>query len=110
MSFSLKKDDLVKVISGKEKGKTGKILKILTEKNRALIEGVNLVKRHSRPTKLNPKGGIIEKPASIHISNLMYFDAKEGKALRIGAKILADGSKVRVFKKAGKVIEEKAKK
>ena len=81
MSLSLRKDDLVMVMLGRARGKTGKILKILTERNRALVEKVNLVKRHARPTKASPQGGIIEKEASLHLSNLMFFCSPFSKAI-----------------------------
>lgn len=106
MSLSIHKDDTVVVILGREKGKTGKILKVLTDKNRALVEKLNMVKKHSRPTKASPRGGIIQKEASIHLSNLMYYCAKCGKGVRIGAKVLSDGKKVRVCKKCGEILDK----
>ena len=106
MSLALRKDDPVTVITGKERGKTGKILKILVEKNRALVEKLNLVKRHSRPTKANPQGGIIQKEASIHLSNLMYHCSKCGKGVLVGVKILGDGKKVRTCKKCNEMLDK----
>jgi large subunit ribosomal protein L24 len=105
MSLSLRRDDTVIVITGKSRGKTGKILKILTEKNRVLVEKVNLVKKHSKPSKSNPQGGIIEKEASIHISNLMYYCPKCAKPVRLGTKV-TDGKKVRFCKKCDEQIDK----
>lgn len=107
MSFHLKQGDLVKVITGKEKGKTGKVLKVLREKERAIVEKLNMVKRHAKPTKTSPQGGITEKESSIHLSNLMRFDEKSGKTLRIGAKWGKDGEKIRVLKRKGQTVEIK---
>ncbi|MDO8519011.1 MAG: 50S ribosomal protein L24 [Deltaproteobacteria bacterium] len=106
MSLALRKDDPVVVTTGKERGKTGKILKILTEKNRALVEKLNLVKKHAKPTKANPQGGIIQKEASIHLSNLMYRCGKCGKGVRTGIKILGDGKKVRMCRKCNEVLDK----
>ena len=103
--FRIKKGDKVIVTSGKSKGLTGEVLKIITEKNRALVRGVNLVKRHTKPTQ-NSTGGIIEKEGSINISNIAYYDEKEKKASRIGFKFLEDGRKVRFSKKSGEVIDK----
>lgn len=88
--MKIKKGDLVKVITGDNKNKTGKVLKVYKETNRAIVEGVNIQKRHTRPSAKNTQGGIIEKEASVHISNLMYFDSKSNKESRIGYKILVD--------------------
>ncbi len=106
MTLSLRKDDTVIVIAGKEKGKTGKLLKFLTESNRVLVEKLNMVKKHTRPSKTNPQGGVIEKEASLHFSNLMYYCPKCTKGVRLGAKILKDGKKVRVCKKCGEVLDK----
>lgn len=101
MSFRLKKDDLVIVVAGKDKGKTGKILRVLPKENRAIVEKVNIVKRHQKPSQKSPQGGIVEKEASIHLSNLMFYHEKEGKGVRLGAKLDGD-TKVRIARKAGK--------
>lgn len=106
MSLSLRREDTVYVVSGKSRGKTGKILRILTEKNRVLVEKVNMVKKHAKPSKGNPQGGIIEKEASIHISNLMYYCPKCSKPVRLGSKVLKDGKKVRVCKKCNEQIDK----
>lgn len=100
----IKKGDIVKVIAGKYKGKEGKILKVFLKTNRAIIEGVNLVKRHTRPSQQNPQGGIIEKEAAIHVSNIMVV--VNGTPTRIGTRILKDGSKVRYAKKTGETVTE----
>lgn len=102
----IKKGDLVKVISGKEKGKSGKILEIDREKMRARVEGLMVVKRHVGRGRLPsaPEGGIIEKPGTIHVSNLMVVDPKTGEPTRTGRKVQADGKKVRVSVKSGEAI------
>ena len=101
----VKKDDTVYVVSGKEKGKTGKVIKVLRDKNKALVEKLNIVKRHQRPTQANPTGGIVEKEAPMHISNLMLYDDAETSPTRIGRKILSTGEKVRYSKKSGEEIK-----
>ena len=93
----------VRVVSGNHKGKEGKILKVIKDKNRIIIEGVNLIKKHTRPTQDNPKGGIIEKEGSIHVSNVQLVSG--GKATKVGYKILDDGKKVRISKKTGKKVD-----
>lgn len=100
----VKKGDIVKVITGKYKGKEGKILKVFPKTRRVIIEGVNLVKRHTRPNQQNPQGGIIEKEAAVHVSNVMLL--VNGKVTRTGTKILKDGSRVRVAKKTGETVAE----
>ena len=104
----LKKNDRVKVISGNSKGKEGKILKIYREKNRVIIEGVNIIKRHTRPNQKNPQGGITQKEASINMSNVMLIDPKAGEPTRLGIKVIEDdkGSKkrMRYGKKSGEII------
>ena len=101
----IKKGDVVRVIAGKYKGKEGKILKVFLKTNRVIIEGVNLVKRATRPSQQNPQGGIIEKEAAIHASNVMLV--VNGKPSRVGTRILKDGSKVRYAKKTGETVEGK---
>ena len=100
----VKKNDIVKVIAGKDRGKTGKILKVFPKKERVIIEGVNLVKRHTRPNQQNPQGGIVEKEAAIHASNVMLI--QDNKPSRTGIRILADGSRVRFSKKTGEQVDE----
>ncbi|NBI30361.1 50S ribosomal protein L24 [Chengkuizengella marina] len=101
----VKKEDTVIVISGKDKGKKGRIIQALPRQNKVLVEGVNLIKKHARPTQDNPQGGIITQEAPIHVSNVMLADPKSGKPTRIGYKVLDNGKKVRVAKKSGQVID-----
>ncbi len=100
-----KKNDHAIVIAGKEKGKSGKILSMISKKECVLIEKVNFVKRHSRPSAKNRQGGIIEKEAPIHISNVMILCSKCNSPVRIGRKTLEDGKKVRYCKKCGEFID-----
>jgi large subunit ribosomal protein L24 len=105
----IRKGDTVKVLSGKYRGKSGRVLMVNPEKMRVWVEGVNLVKRHSRPTQKNPKGGIVEKEGSVHLSNVMLMDGKAGQATRVGFHYLRDDNgrvtdKVRVSKKTGEVV------
>ena len=97
----IKKGDTVYVNSGEDKGKTGKVLKVLVEKNRAIVEGVNMVSKSTKPSAKNPHGGIVKQEASIHISNLSLIDPKSGKPTRIGRKVNENGVKVRYAKKSG---------
>ena len=101
----IKKNDTVVVLSGEDKGKTGKVLKVLVEKNRALVEGVNMVSKSTKPSAQNPQGGIVKQEAPIHISNLSLVDPKSGKATRVGIKVTEDGKKVRIAKKSGEEIK-----
>ena len=103
--FKIKKKDKVIVIAGKNKGLVGEVLKILPEKSRALVRGVNIVKKHTKPTQNNP-GGIIDKESTINISNIAFYDEKTKKASKLGFKILEDGRKVRFEKKSGEVIDK----
>jgi large subunit ribosomal protein L24 len=96
MAARLRKGDMVVVISGKEKGKKGKVKALLLEDNRVVVEGLNLIKRHTRPTPRNPSGGIIEKEAPMHASKVMPVDPKTGKGTRVKFKTDAKGKKVRV--------------
>jgi large subunit ribosomal protein L24 len=101
---NIRKGDRVIVTTGRDKGKKGEVLKMLPDENRALVQGVNMVKRHQRQTQTQA-GGIVAKESSIHISNLAHVDPKSGGATRIGFKTLGDGRKVRVAKKSGEVID-----
>ncbi|MEZ4931653.1 MAG: 50S ribosomal protein L24 [Saprospiraceae bacterium] len=98
----IKKGDRVMVIAGNDKGETGEVLEVFPSKNRAIVENLNMVKKHQKPTQDNP-GGIIDLPASIHLSNLMLLDPKTGEPTRIGRK-LVDGKLVRYAKKSGELI------
>lgn len=100
----VKKGDKVMVISGKEKGKTGTIIAAFPKKDRVLVEGLNIVKKHMKPNQANPQGGIVSQEASIHVSNVMLIDPKSGEPTRVGYK-MEDGKKVRVAKKSGVKID-----
>lgn len=100
MKFKIKKGDLVEVIAGKDKGKQGKVLEILVDKARVRVEGVNRVKRHTKANQKNPQGGIIEKDAPIHYSNVLLVDPKTNKGGRVKINVKGD-KKTRVFKKSG---------
>lgn len=100
----IRRDDVVKVLSGDDKGKTGKILSVDLEKKRAIVEGLNMVTKHVKPTASNPQGGIEKKEAPIHISNLMLVDPKTGEATKTGKKRNEQGKLVRYSKKTGEVI------
>jgi large subunit ribosomal protein L24 len=102
--FKVKKGDRVIVLSGKDKGKTGEILRMIPEDQRAIVQGVNMAKRHTAPSQAGA-GGIVEKEASIHISNLSHIDPKDSNATRVGYKNLEDGRKVRYAKRSGEVID-----
>jgi large subunit ribosomal protein L24 len=101
---NIRKDDNVIVITGRDKGKKGKVLKVFPKEDRALVQGVNVVKRHQRQTQ-KEQGGIVSKESPIRLSNIAHVDPKSGKATRIGIKTMADGSKVRFAKKSGEVID-----
>ena len=101
--LKVKKGDEVIVIAGKDKGKKGKIVKVIPEDRRVIVDGVNMVKRHSKPSRTGG-GGIVEKAASLHVSNVMLIDPKSGKGTRVGYKNLQDGTKVRVARRSGEVI------
>jgi large subunit ribosomal protein L24 len=102
---SLKKGDIVKVISGKEKGKQGKILQILTKEQRVLVEKLNLIKKHQKPSQDNKQGGIVEKEASMHISNVMLICNHCNKNTRFKIKVLEDNKKIRICAKCGEGID-----
>ena len=101
----IKKNDTVIVLAGNDKGKTGKVLKVLVDDNRAIVEGVNIVSKSTKPSAKNPQGGIIKQEAPIHISNLNLVDPKSGKATRISIKKNEDGSKIRIAKKSWEEIK-----
>ncbi len=107
--INFKKNDKVKVIAGNDKGTVGRILKIFKKTDRVIVEGVNLRKRHTKPNQTNPQGGIIEKEAPIHVSNIMIIDAKTGEPSRLGGKLIVDEKTgkekvVRVSVKSGEMI------
>ena len=104
MGLSIKKNDSVLVITGKEKGKKGRVISVSPARSKILIERINIIKRHMKPSKKYSQGGIIEKEASLHISNVMLLCPKCDKPTRIGSTILSDGKKVRACKKCREVI------
>ena len=102
--LKIKKGDRVIVTAGRDKGKTGEVLKIITKNDRVLVQGVNMIKRHQRPTQ-TAQGGIVEMEAAIHISNLAHIDPKDQKPTRVGFKVLEGERKVRFAKRSGEVID-----
>ena len=105
VKLHIKKGDTVCVIAGDNKGQQGKVLKVEVSKQRAIVEGVNLVKKATKPNAQNPQGGIVEQEAAIHISNLQVLDPKSGKPTRVGRKANAEGKLVRFAKKSGEEIK-----
>jgi large subunit ribosomal protein L24 len=101
MKWKIKRGDLVEIIAGKDKGKQGKVIGLLTTQSRILVEGLNRVKRHTKPSQDNPQGGILEKEAPIHSSNVMLVDPKTNKGGRIKIARGKNGNRVRTFKKSG---------
>jgi len=102
--FHVKKNDLVMVVAGKDKGKSGKILSVLSKKNRVIVEKVNFIKRHTRPSAKQRQGGIIEREGPINISNVMLICTKCNKPSRVGKKSFEDDKKVRICKKCGEIL------
>jgi large subunit ribosomal protein L24 len=105
-NLHVKTGDTVVVITGKDKGKKGRVLAAFPKINRVLVEGVNLVKKHTKPNPNNPQGGIVTQEASIHVSNVMLADPKSGEPTRVGYKVLDNGNKVRYAKKSGETIDK----
>lgn len=101
----VKKGDKVMVISGKDKGQSGIILEAYPKQNRVLVEGINIVKKHAKPSQVNPQGGILNQEAPIHVSNVMPIDPKSGQPTRVGYTV-ENGKKVRVAKKSGEVLDK----
>jgi len=104
--ISIKKNDLVMVTTGKEKGKSGRILKVLSQKNKVLVEKINFIKRHTRPRGQQRQGGILEKEAPLHVSNVMLLCAKCNKPVRIGHRLVEGEKKVRFCKKCGEILDK----
>ena len=104
MKLKIKKGDKVVVITGRDKGRSGEVLRVLRAENRVIVQGVNMVKRHTRPGAGQP-GGIVEKEGAIHVSNVAHVDPKSNKPTRIGYKFLEDGRKVRFAKRSGEVLD-----
>ena len=103
--IKIKKGDKVIVISGENKGTSGSVLKVLYNDNKAIVEGVNMVKRHTKPSQANQQGGILEREGKIHISNVLPVDPKTSKPSRVSRKKLEDGSSVRVTKRSGEILD-----
>ncbi len=107
LNTPVRKNDMVVVRTGKDRGKRGRVLRVLAEKNRLVVEGVNVIKRHTRPNpQKNIKGGIVEREAPIHASNVMLLDPESNEATRVGVKTLPDGRRVRISRKSGTVVEK----
>jgi large subunit ribosomal protein L24 len=106
MAQRVKKDDIVVVIAGRDKGRQGRVLRVISETERVVVEGINVMKRHMRPTPQNPEGGIIEKEMPIHLSNVMPFDSKANKPTRVKHKHDEEQGKVRISQKSGVVLED----
>ena len=102
----VRKGDTVIVVAGKERGKRGKVLRVIPEKSRVVVERVNMIKKHQRPTQKLRQGGIIEREGAIHMSNVMLVDPRTDKPTRIGVRLLADGRKARVAKRSGEMIDK----
>jgi large subunit ribosomal protein L24 len=98
------KNDNVKILTGKYRGKSGKVLKVYPGQDRIIVEGVNIIKKHTKPSQKSPQGGIVEKEATIQVSNVMIIDPKTSEPTRVGYKILEDGTKVRISKKSGEML------
>lgn len=105
MAAKIKKGDRVQVTTGRDKGRRGEVLKVMPGEGRALVQGVNLVKRHTKPQGMAQPGGIVEKEASIHLSNLALLDPKSDRPTRVGFRVLEDGRKVRIAKASGEVLD-----
>jgi large subunit ribosomal protein L24 len=103
--LSIRKNDTVLVIAGKEKGKKGKVLFVVPARSRVIVEHVNMIKRHQRPTQKLRQGGIIEREGSLHVSNVMLVCGKCDKPTRVGMKVLADGRRVRICRKCGETLD-----
>jgi large subunit ribosomal protein L24 len=107
MRIRIRKNDTVVVIAGKDAGKRGKVLKVLREKGRVIVQGVNFIKRHTRPNpQRNIKGGVAEREAAIHVSNVMVVAGEDDRRTRIGSKTLTDGKKVRISRRTGEVLDK----
>ena len=107
MAVSIRKNDQVIVRAGKDRGKKGRVLSVVPDTNRIVVEGVNMIKRHTRPNpQRNIKGGIVEREAAIHISNVMLVDPESNEPTRLGSKTLNDGTRVRISRKSGAAVDK----
>jgi len=106
VKLHIKKNDMVKILAGKEQGKTGKVLRVFPLKSRVVVEGLNMIKRHTRPNQLYPEGGILEKEAPLSISNVMLICGSCNQATRTGVRLLEDGSKTRYCKKCNESVDK----
>ncbi len=104
--ISVRRDDTVLVLTGRDKGRKGRVIRLFPEEGRALVEKINMVKRHSKPTQQLPQGGVVEKEAAIQLSNLQVVCSKCGKPTRVGVKVLAGGKKARLCKKCGEILDK----
>ena len=105
VKLKIRKGDRVVVITGRDKGKQGEVLKVLLKESRVIVSGVNVAKRHTRPSAADPSGGILDKELPIHVSNVSHLDPKSGKPTRVGFKVLQGGRKVRVARRSGETID-----
>lgn len=103
--MNIRRDDTVLVLSGNDKGKRGRVLRVIPEKDRLIVEGIHMMKKHTKPTQRDPQGGIVEREASIHASNVMVIDPHNDEPTRIGKKRLDDGRNVRVAARSGEMID-----
>ena len=104
---SIRKNDMVAIRTGKDRGKRGRVIRVVSDTNRVIVEGANLIKRHTRPNpQKNIKGGIVEREASIHVSNVMLLDPDTNEPTRLGTKVLPDGRRVRISRKSGTVVDK----
>ena len=104
LKLKIKKGDTVVVLSGRDKGKTGEVIKVRPKDQRVVVRGVNMIRRHTRPSQTTP-GGVLEREAALHISNLAIADPKDGKPTRVGYRVLEDGRKVRFAKRSGEIVD-----
>lgn len=107
--MKLRVGDTVQVVAGSDKGKTGEIIQILRKEDRVIVEGINMVTKHIKPSQADPEGGIVTREAPIHVSNVAYYDSKAKEPVKVGYKI-EDGQKIRINKKTGKALDKKEKK
>jgi len=104
MALKIRKGDIVQVIAGDDKGKTGRVLSVDSEKQRVIVEKINFVKRHTKARRQGQQGGILEKEAPIHLSNVMLYDSKAGRGTRVGSRVLPDGTRERVSRASGELL------